>query len=1235
MAKKRIDPNNLTIDFRQLMSLTIQDRIDFFKNGGANYFESLTPTQLSQLFPRYYQQNLPDIGKAVSGGTRGTVAPSTGRSSFELPSTGRTGGGGAASTGPSTSSPAATPLPSQSKVAQQNAFLEHLEKMTGRKSAGEQSQVQEQGKLGVSGTRQIVKAHEAGKGFTKVEYNDGTVEIRKGDFGWRNNNPGNIEAGEFASKYGAIPGGGRYALFPTMEAGNKAREALLFEGSKYKNLSLREAIKRWAPPGPPDFNDSEGYAKKIAEAAGVSMTTKMSEFTPQQREAAMKSQALSEGIKTGSIETVRGPTQTEKVTVPETSVPTSQFDNKLERDRYYSSLYQRGAEIGGVKSDFNEFRGQCGKGTRGMAGALLGDSYFSKGLGSSGSENAGSLAINNNYLQKSGFYNERQSVDPEKLKSKEYLDSLPIGTVIASHNNGNGPGHVQIKVDSGQWVSDKKQGNTVLFKGSGGAFTGFAVITPNQAGLQKLNPNISRDPATVAWAQQQGYNLSEQQQKVLSANPSIMKEVAVKPQDYDSWDPKLKEYIEKLPESVQKKFYEQANILKEKNGDINTAFKNWENLKGNSTEAAKGVVSTVTSTPASQIVKYGVGIVDGQTIDPKELIQRETNAKGRVTFGVQGMEHISFTAASGGNRESLPQGTYAISGQRVGSTISGYYEKYGLTTQGNFGKVFNVQQPRKSAVAGYDPKAGYTRTEIQFHAFPIKSQLDRMRSSGCIVMPPDQYNDFVTAMEQAEQVAGKGNIALRVTRNKDGSWDYKVIQATQAQDAITPQQAMNNQRESGSIAGPTQISQSRFFMSQSGYTNTQLEDIAKKNPGSTIMIDPNWDENKQKQMRSAMERLGLHEQTYYEGRGGPTGSKWDPEEYKRIDRQRQDYNKRMGTNFDMTDWRENGKYLLHENERVLQSDKIGKKYEIDNMKYSDVQQHMNWRREHGIKSKFMPKNLSEDEIKKFKQDNPDWKDHVPGYSFHEHGTYKDKKEIEKLWEGQVQPYFDANAAATYNYRTPTEGAPIAQPQAGASAPKPTPAPAPAVAPAPALNIPTPTPAATPLPSEQKAATATPASGEKNNFGSEKSIKENKYGGEYQATSEDMAVVNTKTGQPQFTFNRDEQLSLQDGQLKVTPANRTNPDELQPTNQIAQQQESSSFENAAGMFSNVKPETYSPPTVSAQNNFTDRLQPASLPQNDGITRAMAQSMGFHDPIGSNYGYGTAAAIRNGFDTTVNI
>jgi hypothetical protein len=152
------------------------------------------------------------------------------------------------------------------------------------------------------GANKIKKVLDAGKGYTKVEYEDGRVELRKGQFGWRNNNPGNIIAGKFAESQGAIPGGGRFALFPTLEAGNKARRNLLFESDSYKDLTVSEAIRKWAPPSE---NNSDDYARRFAAAAGVPLNTKMKDFTEKQRNLAMKSQETIEGNAPGTIEVIR------------------------------------------------------------------------------------------------------------------------------------------------------------------------------------------------------------------------------------------------------------------------------------------------------------------------------------------------------------------------------------------------------------------------------------------------------------------------------------------------------------------------------------------------------------------------------------------------------------------------------------------------------------------------------------------------------------------------------------------------------------------------------------------------------------------------------------------------------------------------------------------------------------------------------------------------------------------
>jgi len=62
-----IDPKSLTIDFRKLLRMTVQDRVNMAKSQeGASWLGSLTPTQYAMLFPDYYRKALPDLGKSTS-----------------------------------------------------------------------------------------------------------------------------------------------------------------------------------------------------------------------------------------------------------------------------------------------------------------------------------------------------------------------------------------------------------------------------------------------------------------------------------------------------------------------------------------------------------------------------------------------------------------------------------------------------------------------------------------------------------------------------------------------------------------------------------------------------------------------------------------------------------------------------------------------------------------------------------------------------------------------------------------------------------------------------------------------------------------------------------------------------------------------------------------------------------------------------------------------------------------
>jgi hypothetical protein len=135
-----------------------------------------------------------------------------------------------------------------------------------------------------------------GAGWTEVTNPDGEVVRRTGPRSWRNNNPGNIEYGSFAKDHGAIGSDGRFAVFPSYEAGRAAKESLLFDSAGYAGKTIEEAINRYAPPSE---NDSSWYANSVAEAIGVDVNTPLSSLSSDQRSAMLDAMQVVEGWRVG------------------------------------------------------------------------------------------------------------------------------------------------------------------------------------------------------------------------------------------------------------------------------------------------------------------------------------------------------------------------------------------------------------------------------------------------------------------------------------------------------------------------------------------------------------------------------------------------------------------------------------------------------------------------------------------------------------------------------------------------------------------------------------------------------------------------------------------------------------------------------------------------------------------------------------------------------------------------
>lgn len=145
----------------------------------------------------------------------------------------------------------------------------------------------------------ITDVVDAGPGFTTVKTSDGDKQKRIGVRNWRNNNPGNLEFGNFTKAMGAVGTDGRFAVFKTLDDGMKAKEKLLFgENSGYIGLSIRDAINRYAPP---HENDTEMYISRIVQSIGTSADSMMKDLSQSQRDLFLQTVNRVEGFKVGKI----------------------------------------------------------------------------------------------------------------------------------------------------------------------------------------------------------------------------------------------------------------------------------------------------------------------------------------------------------------------------------------------------------------------------------------------------------------------------------------------------------------------------------------------------------------------------------------------------------------------------------------------------------------------------------------------------------------------------------------------------------------------------------------------------------------------------------------------------------------------------------------------------------------------------------------------------------------------
>lgn len=142
-------------------------------------------------------------------------------------------------------------------------------------------------------------------GNKTVQYitNDGSSLLYKGGSrAWRNNNPGNIRMSDFSISKGAVGSEGDFAIFPTYEIGYRAIGDLL-AGPAYKNLTIYQSIRKYAPP---IENNTSSYQQQIKKYTGLDISRKISSLNPMELNRVADAIQRVEGYIVGTTEEISG-----------------------------------------------------------------------------------------------------------------------------------------------------------------------------------------------------------------------------------------------------------------------------------------------------------------------------------------------------------------------------------------------------------------------------------------------------------------------------------------------------------------------------------------------------------------------------------------------------------------------------------------------------------------------------------------------------------------------------------------------------------------------------------------------------------------------------------------------------------------------------------------------------------------------------------------------------------------
>lgn len=640
MAKK-IDTSNLSVDYKQLMRMTVQDRVGLAKSGlGEELMQSLTPTQLALAFPKYYARQLPDIGRVITTGgaapTYGGTAPSYG------------GGRPSQTAAPVPSTPSGRQNPQSSSAAkenQQNEFLNEIRRQVQeRQQQGtQQTNINQYQRIpgGIDRTSKLneLKDPETKKLFATL------LHAEVGGYGPKDHqafaekvfNRAMIENKSLKQ----ILSDKRYFEPYQNGAFRKAQQAIdnnpnllnshlstidrvgytgvdSIRGATHNASGSVAAAVRGEKPHQKygDFNSVKSSIVVVGRETFYSKTWEQEKIRNLPRIAA--SSQTSKEDATGIIPQDQSRSQSGVTTGTRSGVSGAESESQLiERGAGVRGFTYAGREKGG---------GECVKGSQGVLGALLGDTKkFSQQIGHRA---AGSMTLDggNNYLSGTGYFNSPSQMTSDYLKDPK---QWRIGDTVVAQGGGRGLGHIQVW-NGKAWVSDFKQTGILVNN-----YSGHTLYRLNNDALSRLHPNYLK--------QMDGNGATSSYMSVNRINPGVSSTLGTdkeatpfstqteeikKPSNYDSWPKVFQNYLKRNPD-IEKEIFNAHALGVPVLDAFNKAYEKNPKLFEQSSEATADLVKTITNTPPGELPSTILGTdLQGSNVSAKPYERVVTNISG-------------------------------------------------------------------------------------------------------------------------------------------------------------------------------------------------------------------------------------------------------------------------------------------------------------------------------------------------------------------------------------------------------------------------------------------------------------------------------------------------------------------------------------------------------------------------------------------------------------------------------